>query len=1228
MSQCKLSFKSWPFPPFSDASSSASLSSLSNPKQILSMSKFGLLAYSNDNILTIFAEEYDRYTPLSMWKPFSRHCITAIGWYDASRCFDVSLPVFVIASELGHLIVYDIRSQNAFGSIQRKDDFITSIQWSPHSTTDFYAGTNTGYLLKCHLIVSGSSSQLQIQWEIKASEESLPIDFICIDEVTGERAVAVSKSGFVFIVNSLNTDKPKLSPEYVKLYDKSVKITHCSFFPLHSTYLIIATNKESLLYAIEEKCTVSFLNIPDIQKIQVSRTLGNKAIVVRADTIELWELNKETNSRISSIKMSTTKLSTSSEICLVDMFDDTVVLLTAKNWLTTVQLRNNKMFVTRQVKLFDSQPNDCSFSNDSFAFCMEDGQIMITRSSHPTLVMQMSWDVKKPTKRQRNNSTSDSHEKLTPSKTPPAKNTKGDQTKTNYIKETPKPATVNSNSPSKDTPKSTKQGNDSKIDSQKNKQNQNVKMNLKAGIVDKFIDVQDSDSDDFINDTVKNEANIPLTHSGSSSNIFSSHSTFTNGDFKSVIIGDERISVNSNQNSPGKGYSKTTDDLIRPYSSTKDRFFMNSMTRTFDPLPEDGEILSVSILPGSRNKSGSEQQNNMKCQGESSTSSIKSIALPDRMKRKRRLSSSLAEAEVVQQQDPLLSQIAEKSKIAMHKDLSFTFSRIDTASHDKVQQNKDRQKKTIFGNNCSFLWCYQIAENTKLNRIELISGTRLLTWSQPIQQVIKSISNSNLHQLSESANSASSNSGQNSGIVQSSSNSNIKNSLEKNVLYMVDLKRHIVTPILQKSGMYITSVVVSSDKQLFAVVVNNFLVTVFRNRENPRFIGTITSTDDIVITFIKGMVVVLRSGGTILVSLPIDPKKPVLKFNGKRQLVLKNNHGKIIAAIGGPNGIILGTSTGWVLKVEPVTYNIVEICQMKGEIVQLRSGPKQIYIARDITGSVIVLNIEGCQSKIKGSYKNAVAISPLIVVVTTSKSLEAIQLIGHYRATFPTVAARHPLMKPRPKWANSLLADDPTVDQLPKYGVPLISKMIIAVKNPRYSIILTELLRNLIIKSPELCHKAFRYSLLIKDRKTAKQILTSCPPNDPEFINSIYKRALFVKPSLESEESAKVAAKALLGASRYRDAIDVLLISGLWIVAVKMLITHGRITDAVHVARSLAKNSTIEVLKEIAEMLISKKTMVSEAAIILCEGGFIEDAMSLLEDMGEAEQARVLLLSE
>lgn len=428
------SFKTWPFP---------------SPKKnthLLKCSKFGLIAHAINNEVAIYAEEFGHYTPLLMWSPF-QHQIAAMEWYDASKTTNTTVPVLVLSSVSGRLEVFDCRSRisifrsrvnlneqsandpisaiqyptptiisHSSANSKREGDYVTCITWSQFSSSCFFVGTKNGRLLRFEITI-GQIVKCRVVWELFFDFQ---IDYICIEPQFGEICAIASEKGSIVTIQNINKDQegkpPETSPNVVTLLSKADSIHEIKFYPTSTEFLILVTTSNSLLYSITECCTAPLLMLPGIRKYHILHDTGNIALIVRDDSVELWKSMSNQNKRLAEAKMITSpKYSNQREIVVSDMVGDKLVFITSQMWLTTVEVKfSSKLFITHRVKLLDSKPLSFSYANESIAIATVNGNVLVSETSNPNFIAQMTYKVQNQPKLQdQDNSSFETTEKRT-----------------------------------------------------------------------------------------------------------------------------------------------------------------------------------------------------------------------------------------------------------------------------------------------------------------------------------------------------------------------------------------------------------------------------------------------------------------------------------------------------------------------------------------------------------------------------------------------------------------------------------------------------------------------------------------------------------------------------------------------------------------------------------------------------------------------------------------------
>jgi hypothetical protein len=160
--------------------------------------------------------------------------------------------------------------------------------------------------------------------------------------------------------------------------DRSEKIRNCSFFTADPNFLMVITNREALVYALKDRSTAPLCSLPDIQNIAFLPTCGDRAIVVRSDSIELRDLGQKSKPVLAECVLSAMRLTRCPEIAASDFRTDAVEVITEGWWLTTIAIRNNRLFVSGRVRILNSKPYDWALNGQSMSFATADGKLLVT----------------------------------------------------------------------------------------------------------------------------------------------------------------------------------------------------------------------------------------------------------------------------------------------------------------------------------------------------------------------------------------------------------------------------------------------------------------------------------------------------------------------------------------------------------------------------------------------------------------------------------------------------------------------------------------------------------------------------------------------------------------------------------------------------------------------------------------------------------------------------------
>lgn len=384
-----------------------------NPNQLFHLSAWGrcgLFACTFESCLCIFtADENDCLTPIIMFSPFERFTIgkiskrhpkkaliTAIGWSNGYLQPSLSKPYLAVSSEKGHLLIYDINSKEIIGNI-RFNDQITTILWSSFKLNRFYAGSITGHFYICDL--EDKNVQIIKTHEFNAQTldltETVPksIDFITQDDVDGSIVAISSKDGSVGYITNMNDPLESKLHVFQNLPFKSfnvakknpnIVINFFKFYPNNKDFITIATNVSTFLISLSKGILIPFIQTPNCKFISVLDNQNNKVIVGDDNDLTVWKLVDHFWHRSNILKIGDKFGLT--EILSFTQINNKILLTTASNWLTEVDFRREKLFISKRIKLINGIPIDYDFGNGSIAMLTNSNTISFTEFTPESVI--------------------------------------------------------------------------------------------------------------------------------------------------------------------------------------------------------------------------------------------------------------------------------------------------------------------------------------------------------------------------------------------------------------------------------------------------------------------------------------------------------------------------------------------------------------------------------------------------------------------------------------------------------------------------------------------------------------------------------------------------------------------------------------------------------------------------------------------------------------------------
>jgi hypothetical protein len=336
-------------------------------KQHCSWGGCGLFAHSIGKTVTIYSDMYGTPLPLQVLPPFDSD-VTALAWFDSSGHFLFSFPFLLVATFSGRLCLYDISERKCVDTFHRKSDHFTCLVWSPFSVSTFFGGTSGGNFI-CYEMHLSEIVKSRVVWELKLPQR---ITFIVLDPLTGSSCVVGTKRCSFTVFDAVHSEAPvaRLS------CDTKNEVIACCHFPASPDCLLIATCDGVDVFLTVEQVSVPFLTLPNVELIGITAGRGNRALIVRGSSVELFDVSADPR-LLSTVSLSGARLPTACEIACFDVRNDTVSIVTRGGWLTVVVMRRDRLFVSKRVRLLNGAPCDWSFTHEQIAVVTKDGCVLI-----------------------------------------------------------------------------------------------------------------------------------------------------------------------------------------------------------------------------------------------------------------------------------------------------------------------------------------------------------------------------------------------------------------------------------------------------------------------------------------------------------------------------------------------------------------------------------------------------------------------------------------------------------------------------------------------------------------------------------------------------------------------------------------------------------------------------------------------------------------------------------
>lgn len=367
------------------------------PSHLTSFGRCGFFAVTNESCLSIFSNDENGYlTPIFMFSPFEKFragkifkqpqktaTISALGWSNGYLQPSFSKQILAVSSEKGHLKIYDFCTKETIGEY-RFNEQIVSLLWSSSKQNRFFAGSKSGHFYVCEVYNRKTVEVVKtFDFQIKSSSSSSSeivfksIDFISQDDVDGSTVVIASKDGVLGFISNLNDIRKAKLQVYQNFNFKELddSINFVEFYPNNSDFVTIATKKSTFLISISKGILIPFIKTANCKFISLIDNENDKVIIGDDNELTLWKLVDQSWVRLCNLPIGF------KEILTFSKHENKILLTTASNWLTEVEFKRNKIFVTKRIKLIDGKPIDYDFDDGSIAVLTNKNTISLTKKT-------------------------------------------------------------------------------------------------------------------------------------------------------------------------------------------------------------------------------------------------------------------------------------------------------------------------------------------------------------------------------------------------------------------------------------------------------------------------------------------------------------------------------------------------------------------------------------------------------------------------------------------------------------------------------------------------------------------------------------------------------------------------------------------------------------------------------------------------------------------------------
>ncbi|OHT07425.1 hypothetical protein TRFO_24386 [Tritrichomonas foetus] len=1256
-------------------------------KQLLALSPSGLLAHTLDGNLSIYQETENGFSSLISWAPFENsNTITAICWYDATNIPEVAVPVLVIASESKKIIVYDFCAQKEIVSFTLKREAATIIKWSPISSSRFFIGTAAGELLCCSI-----SLEQVVTFTVDLTIDlGFQIDFLSFEPTFADNVLVASKAGQLNFIAGIHTQEPQISQESYFLCDNNNEIYSIDFLEASQNYLIVVTKLGTILYTIREQASFNLLKDQKILYLFPVASHGCKLIGVNNETMALYQFHDGKVIRLYEITTTPTVTNLPHDyqptyICK----NDKIIFVSWNWWLTTVKVHNDKLFIASRKKLLNEKPTNFCFRGGGMLICSMNGSVFATKPTPSAVQIPLKrkksnqddntgtntpGPMNKP-KRSRKNSSDEAIQRV--SCEVDLKMLSGE---INHDMEIIAQQSIVSRQRRRlskiakkalpDFKEGTQLFNGQVVPAKLVNDEYLITLNGKAPILQENKKKDESEQPkEQQKEQPKQETKPqpkqeqtqapqhPQQQQQQQPQQQQTKEQGGEGGEKPPIPKSPKKSIpkapTSSQNDPSpqqkhvpsKQQLKQTSQAQQPKQQTDQQ---KTETRPPAPTQTDSNPAPASTPENENNEAvpsfdapppltSSEALGPALGSGNANTSSIpsftpmKGLPLPGRRRGPRFVNN----AEGTENQEtipsfaaPLPNQFrnahADQQLLANSRRQRALSMRTKNSgqNNDQIKMIADNAKKVFYGNRALEPIRYGNSRSIYLHFKICDCPLKMVEWISPVKILAYGTETKKGHIY--------------------------------NHLYIINVKTRKVNPVLGERlnifNLPITSIVLSDNKQLAAIIMNENLVTFINLVQSvPTMIWSSTFSSKVMVSFASQNNRALLFHEAKIKFVEFDKNLQHMRVTSTHKLEKVK---KVNAVLWKKNSLIIGCTTGKLFTIDFNPYQLTEIANIKNSVVSIVNHTATNMIVTDIKNNAYIISRSGAieamvpfpikeihpsspeEFVIRPVGKGVLSVLKTYTPQTKDKNMKSLYSFESIKPHYSPVITRCMIMRPRNVWSvlfkdavTAMTNGSPNVRDVIRltevFGIPHARNIINSMKYPLRKRQQLSSIRDLVSTNSELNQLTMHINMKLGDSEKARVIALQTPKDSPFHIMNIYKSILL--QTTPNSVAVREAVGQLFLDDFSDDAIEILMLSGMWKDAVTKLVEIGSIKEAMSLTNIRSQNTDemFEQLKEILQKLIETKYS-GEGLILAAMNGGMSKVSAKLIDLGEQEQADLL----